>query len=76
MNQTRQGICPVCQSKQLVSSSSAPRHDYREIGWDDEEIDRCHGEEVNFVLISHDFYGQPCEGGGQMPEAVLPPTVV
>lgn len=69
-----QGVCCVCQETHPVSYSSLPRLELQDIGWDDEDIDNPaigFGEEINYVLDSHDSYGKHCTGSYQIPQALI-----
>jgi hypothetical protein len=62
------GICCVCQQKVNISTSSEPRQQEYDAGHDDNSIDMTYGDEINYVCDAHDFYGEHCDGSGQIPQ--------
>ncbi len=66
------GVCPVCQD--VVPCRSANGQVFREmevLGWEFEDVQREFGESVYWLLDTHESYGAPCEGSGQVPEALI-----
>ena len=66
------GICTGCQEQQSIRRSSTPRQEEKERGMEDCEIDQTYGDTINFVVEPHDFHGEPCDGSGQIPQALVP----
>lgn len=54
-----QEIVPVTESRQVAEETSFDR----EWGF--------MGDEGRFVCISHTFYGEPCDGSGQVPQCLV-----
>jgi hypothetical protein len=65
------GICCVCEEKQSIIYSPLPRQEEKDRGLDNFEINMTYGENINFIVEPHDFYGQPCSGSGQIPQFIL-----
>lgn len=65
------GICTCCQAEVPIYASSLARKEEEDRGYDQREIDMTYGESINYLVEQHDFYGELCEGSGQIPQAVL-----
>ena len=75
MSQFR-GVCCTCQSSVDLFQSSVGRQELRELGWDDESIDKEFGANlecspVNYLCCSHEFCGDLCEGSNMVPQTVI-----
>ncbi len=72
MNQTRtkQGVCSVCECAVPLQPSSAALIAEHERGYDDWMINREYGDAINYICVDHTFYGEHCEGSGQIPQVV------
>ena len=67
----KSGICCVCQCAVPLQPSPIPRQQELDRGLDDWDINREYGESINYVVIDHIFYGQKCDGSGQIPQALI-----
>ncbi len=69
------GICCVCQEKVLIEASSLARDElserYGSDYYDEWFIDQWYGDSINFLVVEHKFYGERCDGSGQVPQVVL-----
>ena len=65
------GICSVCQTVQPIVNSPTPSMQMEKLGYDDYEMERQFGESIYFLVVSHEFYGEHCDGSNQIPETVL-----
>ena len=65
------GICPVCQTKQVVTPSATPLNELLTLGCDREEIDREFGDTICYILAKLESFGEHCGGSGQVPQAVV-----
>lgn len=68
------GICCGCQSPVDLQYSSLPLHQLLELGQDEEEIHREYGDSISYVCVSHDAWGERCDGSGLVPQVVLKDT--
>jgi hypothetical protein len=67
----KKGICSVCQSEVPINHSSIPSDEERKRGMEDYEISMTYGENINFICIDHEFYGEKCDGSGQIPQFII-----
>lgn len=58
------GICSVCQSEQSLRLSKKDENEY-------DDFDDSWESDYLQVVDTHDFYGEQCDGSGQVPEIVL-----
>jgi hypothetical protein len=65
------GICTVCESRVAIVRSDIARKEERERGLDDWEIDMQYGDSINFLVMTHEFCGERCDGSQQIPQTVL-----
>ena len=65
------GICSCCEQKVCIERSPIPRQQELDMGYEDFEISMTYGESINFICSPHDCWGVPCEGSGQIPQAVI-----
>jgi len=67
MSNNVQGVCCTCQSIHPLRPSKTSRED---VGhpMTDRDLD---GEIVDWVMDTHDAWGEPCEGSGTQPQAVV-----
>ena len=65
------GICPVCQGVQEIEFSPVPRQQEEARGLEWEDIEMTYGDDINYVVVPHVFYGVDCEGSGQIPQGII-----
>jgi len=65
------GVCGICQTTGVELETY---HGYPPCDCDEDECESCSDRmrSGGLVLASHLVSGQPCEGAGMKPEAILP----
>ncbi len=67
----KSGVCCACQSVVPLTRSEIPLQQELARGWDREMCEMEYGDSIHYICVSHEFYGEPCEGTGQIPQCVL-----
>jgi hypothetical protein len=71
MTSYKKGICCGCQSEVAIQPCGLPRQEERERGFDDDDINMTYGTSIDFVVVEHSFFGEHCEGSGQIPQVIV-----
>lgn len=77
-----QGVCCTCQCVVPVSRSTVALYaEINRLDLDHEDpfiadyIRDDYGDSIDYLCDPHDAFGQPCDGAGQIPQAIIKETV-
>ena len=67
----KKGLCCGCQSVVPVQPSTLAVEECLDKGIEEWELEQTYGNSIRYIVIDHTFYGEHCDGSGQIPQVVI-----